>query len=79
MNVHVGKHEHIRTHTHTQNNTVKAALIWKSQKLVKIVRLMHSSREFFLATRKLLHNKIGLIILKILHYMESSIQFQLQK
>jgi hypothetical protein len=58
---------------------MKAALIWKSQKLTKIVHLMHSSQEFILTTRKLLHNKIGFIILKILHYMESSIQFQLQK
>jgi hypothetical protein len=61
---------HTHTHTHTQKNTMKAALIWKSQRLAKIVRLMHISQELIITTRKLMYNKTGLIILKILHYME---------
>jgi len=59
-----------RAHTHTQNNTMKATLIWKSQKLAKIVGLMYSSQGLILNTRKLMCNKISLIILVILHYME---------
>jgi hypothetical protein len=59
-----------RAHIHTQNNTMRAALIWKSQKLAKIVRLMHSSQGLSLTTRMLMCNKISLIILEILHYVE---------
>ena len=70
MNVRVGKHKHARAHTHTQNNTMKAAFIWKSQKLAKIVGLVHSSQGLVLTTRKPMCNKISLIILVILHYME---------
>jgi len=59
-----------RAHTHTQNNTMKAALIWTSQKLAKIVGIVHSSQELILTTRKVMCNKISLIMLEILHYME---------
>jgi hypothetical protein len=70
MKVRVGTHKHARAHTHTQNNTMKATLIWKLQKLATIVGLMHSSQGSILTTWKLMCNKISLIILVILHYME---------